>query len=142
MTDRVSEKPHEIQLHITGMTCASCAAHVEKALNQIDGIDASVNYATERATVSSLDELDESQLIQAVIQTGYSAESLQALPHNQQPQKQQQQDSGDRLLGEDKVVSSSDLDTERLNQLLLQLWFLVVLLVVVMLLQVSKQNSL
>ena len=92
MTDRVSEKPHEIQLHITGMTCASCAAHVEKALNQIDGIDASVNYATERATVSSLDELDESQLIQAVIQTGYSAESLQALPHNQQPQKQQQQE--------------------------------------------------
>jgi P-type Cu+ transporter len=88
----VSEKPHEIQLHITGMTCASCAAHVEKALNQIDGIDASVNYATERATVSSLDELDESQLIQAVIQTGYSAESLQALPHNQQPQKQQQQE--------------------------------------------------
>ena len=88
----MSEKPHEIQLHITGMTCASCAAHVEKALNQIDGIDASVNYATERATVSSLDELDESQLIQAVIQTGYSAESLQALPHNQQPQKQQQQE--------------------------------------------------
>ena len=92
VNDRVSEKPHEIQLHITGMTCASCAAHVEKALNQIDGIDASVNYATERATVSSLDELDESQLIQAVIQTGYSAESLQALPHNQQPQKQQQQE--------------------------------------------------
>ena len=88
----MSEKPHEIQIHITGMTCASCAAHVEKALNQIDGIDDSVNYATERATVSSLDELDESQLIQAVIQTGYSAESLQALPHNQQPQKQQQQE--------------------------------------------------
>ena len=88
----MSEKPHEIQLHITGMTCASCAAHVEKALNQIDGIDASVNYATERATVSSLDELDESQLIQAVIQTGYSAESLQALPHNPQPQNQQQQE--------------------------------------------------
>ena len=86
----MSEKPHEIQLHLTGMTCASCAAHVEKALNQIDGIDASVNYATERATVSSLDELDESQLIQAVIQTGYSAESLQALPQNQQQQEQQQ----------------------------------------------------
>ncbi len=86
----MSEKPHEIQLHITGMTCASCAAHVEKALNQIDGIDASVNYATERATVYSLNELDESQLIQAVIQTGYSAESLQALPQNQQQQEQQQ----------------------------------------------------
>lgn len=73
------------------MTCASCAAHIEKALNQIAGVDASVNYATERATVYSLNELDESQLIQAVIQTGYSAESLQALPQNQQQQEQQQQ---------------------------------------------------
>ncbi|MSY21966.1 MAG: heavy metal translocating P-type ATPase [Actinobacteria bacterium] len=73
------------------MTCASCAAHVEKALNQIDGVDALVNYATERATIYSLNELDESQLIQAVVQTGYSAESLQALPQNQQQQEQQQQ---------------------------------------------------
>ncbi|MSV84858.1 MAG: heavy metal translocating P-type ATPase, partial [Actinobacteria bacterium] len=72
------------------MTCASCAAHVEKALNQIDGVDALVNYATERATIYSLNELDESQLIQAVVQTGYSAESLQALPQNQQQQEQQQ----------------------------------------------------
>ena len=87
VNDQVSHEQHEVQLHITGMTCASCAAHVEKALNQIDGVDASVNYATERATVYSLDELDESQLIQAVIQTGYSAEPFQA----QQQQEQQQQ---------------------------------------------------
>jgi len=86
VTDQVSHEQHEVQLHITGMTCASCAAHVEKALNQIAGVDASVNYATERATVYSLNELDESQLIQAVIQTGYSAESLQS----QQQQQQQQ----------------------------------------------------
>ena len=58
VNDQVSHEQHEVQLHITGMTCASCAAHVEKALNQIDGVDASVNYATERATVYSLDELD------------------------------------------------------------------------------------
>jgi Cu+-exporting ATPase len=87
VNDQVSHEQHEVQLHITGMTCASCAAHVEKALNQIDGVEASVNYATERATVYSLDELDESQLIQAVIQTGYSAEPFQA----QQQQEQQQQ---------------------------------------------------
>ena len=86
----MSHEQHEVQLHITGMTCASCAAHVEKALNQIDGVDALVNYATERATIYSLNELDESQLIQAVVQTGYSAESLQALPQNQQQQEQQQ----------------------------------------------------
>lgn len=94
VNDQVSPEQHEVQLHITGMTCASCAAHVEKALNQIDGVDASVNYATERATVYSLNELDESQLIQAVIQTGYSAEPLQA----QQEQQQQLTAPRNRLI--------------------------------------------
>ena len=40
-----------LELPISGMTCASCAARVEKKLNQLDGVEASVNYATERATV-------------------------------------------------------------------------------------------
>ena len=40
-----------IQLDIEGMTSASCATRVEKALNKVEGVEASVNYATERATV-------------------------------------------------------------------------------------------
>ena len=40
-----------VELPITGMTCASCAARVERSLNEVDGVSASVNYATERATV-------------------------------------------------------------------------------------------
>ncbi|MTA63035.1 MAG: heavy metal translocating P-type ATPase, partial [Actinobacteria bacterium] len=67
---------YEMQLHVSGMTCASCAAHVEQRLNQIVGVDASVNYATELATIYSPKKLDESLLIQAVSESGYSAEPL------------------------------------------------------------------
>lgn len=48
-----TDAPHEtIRLDITGMTCASCAARIEKRLNKLDGVEATVNYATEQATVS------------------------------------------------------------------------------------------
>ena len=40
-----------IELPITGMTCASCASRIERKLNKLDGVSASVNYATEKATV-------------------------------------------------------------------------------------------
>ena len=43
--------PEHIELPIQGMSCAACAASVERALNKLDGVSASVNYATERATV-------------------------------------------------------------------------------------------
>ncbi|MGH3539295.1 MAG: cation transporter, partial [Pseudonocardiaceae bacterium] len=42
---------HQVELVIGGMTCASCAARVEKKLNRLDGVTASVNYATEKARV-------------------------------------------------------------------------------------------
>lgn len=42
----------EVELTIGGMTCASCAARVEKKLNRMDGVTATVNYATEKAKVS------------------------------------------------------------------------------------------
>ena len=42
----------QIQLDIGGMTCASCAARIEKKLNRIEGVTASVNYATEKAKVT------------------------------------------------------------------------------------------
>ena len=41
-----------LDLPITGMTCASCANRIERKLNQLDGVTASVNYATEKATVA------------------------------------------------------------------------------------------
>ncbi|MGI9084664.1 MAG: heavy metal translocating P-type ATPase [Aeromicrobium sp.] len=62
-----------IRLDVQGMSCTSCAARVEKKLNKLDGVEASVNYATERATVEAPAELDAQQLVDAVAQTGYTA---------------------------------------------------------------------
>ena len=42
----------QIDLQLTGMTCAACAMRIEKKLNRLDGVTATVNYATERATVA------------------------------------------------------------------------------------------
>jgi P-type Cu+ transporter len=62
------------ELEIRGMTCASCAAHVTRALRGVPGVDdAAVNLATERATVLHRDALDPHRLIDAVEQAGYEA---------------------------------------------------------------------
>ena len=64
----------QLDLAIGGMTCASCAARVEKRLNKLDGVTASVNYATERATVEvSSPDVDADSLIAAVEAAGYTA---------------------------------------------------------------------
>jgi len=62
-----------IQLDIGGMTCASCAARVEKKLNRIDGVIATVNYATEKARVSYPDTVTPEDLVATVKATGYTA---------------------------------------------------------------------
>ncbi|MCZ2860114.1 heavy metal translocating P-type ATPase [Blastococcus sp. VKM Ac-2987] len=55
------------------MTCASCAARVEKKLNKLDGVTATVNYATEKAKVSYADGVSTDDLIATVEKTGYQA---------------------------------------------------------------------
>ena len=63
-----------VELTIDGMTCASCAARIEKKLNKLEGVSASVNYATETAHVSVTDpSVDTEALIGAVEKLGYSA---------------------------------------------------------------------
>jgi P-type Cu+ transporter len=62
-----------LELTVGGMTCASCAARVEKRLNRIDGVAATVNYATEKATVSAPALLDPGELLAAVVGAGYTA---------------------------------------------------------------------
>jgi Cu+-exporting ATPase len=66
--------PDRLELEVQGMTCASCASRIERTLNKLDGVTASVNYATEKAAV----EFDPAQvtpqaLLDAVEQVGYSA---------------------------------------------------------------------
>lgn len=66
--------PNLIELAIGGMTCASCAARIEKKLNRMDGVEATVNYATEKATVRYADDIAPADLIATVEKTGYTAE--------------------------------------------------------------------
>lgn len=63
----------EVDLDIGGMTCASCAARVEKKLNKMPGVVATVNYATERAHVALPDGLSVADAIATVEATGYTA---------------------------------------------------------------------
>ena len=63
-----------LELPIEGMTCASCAVRVEKKLNKLEGVEAAVNYATERATVEyDNDAVAPEQLVAAVESAGYRA---------------------------------------------------------------------
>lgn len=62
-----------LELSITGMTCASCAARLEKTLNSLDGVTAAVNFATERATVAVPADYDPQLLIDEVKKAGYTA---------------------------------------------------------------------
>jgi len=70
-----------IELTIGGMTCASCAMRIEKKLNKLDGVSASVNYATEKARVLAPAGFDPQLLIAEVEKTGYTA----ALPAVKDP---------------------------------------------------------
>ncbi|MGA7054746.1 MAG: heavy metal translocating P-type ATPase, partial [Mycobacterium sp.] len=63
----------DIELEIAGMTCASCAMRIEKKLNKLDGITATVNYATEKATVTVPAGYDAQALIAEVEKAGYTA---------------------------------------------------------------------
>ena len=76
--------PHdieEVELALTGMTCAACAARIEKTLNAIDGVEAAVNYATESAMVAFTGSgVSEETLIKAVTSAGYGARVMDDQP--------------------------------------------------------------
>lgn len=88
-----------IELDITGMSCASCAARIEKKLNKLDGVSASVNYATEKAAVNMPSGYDPLQLITTVEDAGYGA-TLPAPPQAR----------------EDAPATEKDLELETLRQ--------------------------
>ncbi|MGW5063636.1 heavy metal translocating P-type ATPase [Streptomyces sp. NPDC004096] len=73
-SDTTPAPTHEVELSIGGMTCASCAARVEKKLNRMDGVTATVNYAMEKAKVAYTEGVEVSDLITTVVKTGYTAE--------------------------------------------------------------------
>jgi Cu+-exporting ATPase len=64
----------EVRLELEGMTCASCAARIEKRLNELEGVEATVNFATEQATVHHAQKVSVDQLLGAVESAGYHAQ--------------------------------------------------------------------
>ena len=62
-----------VDLDISGMSCASCAARITKKLNKVDGVKATVNYATAKAHVLAPPQVSQDDLIDVVTRTGYQA---------------------------------------------------------------------
>lgn len=79
-----------LELPITGMTCASCANRIERKLNKLDGVTATVNYATETATVEHADSVAVEQLIAAVEAAGYHAALPTTATAEEEPVQQDQ----------------------------------------------------
>jgi P-type Cu+ transporter len=75
-TGGASSGIREVELSIRGMTCAACAARVEKRLNAMDEVLATVNFATEKATVTVPASVRVDQLIEEIEQAGYGADVL------------------------------------------------------------------
>jgi len=66
-----------VELAVGGMTCAACANRVERKLNKLDGVSASLNYATEKAAVSAPDSVAVDELVATVEKAGYEAELIE-----------------------------------------------------------------
>ncbi len=92
-----------LELEIGGMTCASCAARIEKKLNRMPGVEASVNYATERARVALPEGTDVAAAIATVEATGYTA-ALPEPPATRSP------------TGDGDVAAPEDPETAALRQ--------------------------
>jgi len=73
MSTDLVDGSRDVELDITGMTCASCANRIERKLNKLDGVTASVNYATERARVRYPESVSTDELVATVAAAGYAA---------------------------------------------------------------------
>ncbi|WP_210505203.1 cation-translocating P-type ATPase [Naasia sp. SYSU D00057] len=95
-----------IEFEIGGMTCASCANRVERKLNRLPGVEATVNYATEKARVQVPEGTDVTSLIAAVEAAGYSA-ALPAPPPPASSETRQQDEAEVRPLRQRLLVSAA-----------------------------------
>ena len=75
----------DVTLDIAGMTCASCAQRIERKLNKLEGVTASVSYATEKAVVAFPDTVSADELVATVVAAGYAATPLSVVPERPQP---------------------------------------------------------
>ncbi|WP_407840337.1 heavy metal translocating P-type ATPase [Streptomyces sp. DSM 116496] len=87
----------QVELAIGGMTCASCAARIEKKLNRMDGVEATVNYSTEKAKVTFDADISVADLIATVEATGYTAQEPAPPRMNGSPGSGEDPDEHDEL---------------------------------------------
>ncbi len=104
MSEATAER---LELDVRGMTCASCANRVERKLNDLDGVTATVNYATEKAAVSFGPGVEPERLVEAVEAAGYEA----ALPREASPAEDGDGDS-----------AGTDADDAELASLRTRMW--------------------
>ena len=93
-----------VRLDLDGMGCASCAARIEKRLNELDGVEATVNFATEQATVHA-DGVGIDELVAAVEAAGYGARPA-AAPHDAPTGAHHHDDEPFRLLTRRLIVGA------------------------------------
>ncbi|GAA3580513.1 heavy metal translocating P-type ATPase [Amycolatopsis ultiminotia] len=102
MSTTAHDSSRTVELVIGGMTCASCAARVERKLNKVEGVAASVNYATEKAHVEYPAAVSVDDLVGVVEATGYTAKA----PEPQQADQPERTDDETRTLRERLVYSA------------------------------------
>ncbi|MEU8965505.1 heavy metal-associated domain-containing protein, partial [Streptomyces sp. NPDC048491] len=96
------------------MTCAACASRIEKKLNRMPGVTATVNYATEKARVAFGEGVDVDDVIAMVVKTGYTAErrptpfARQPTPDGQQPTPPERHPTSARPAFEDERPSGAN----------------------------------
>ena len=92
-----------VVLEVSGMTCASCAARIEKKLNRVPGVTATVNYATEKATVVAAPDVGVDRLVAVVEAAGYGAQ----LPAPRPERRRRPLTRGGRPRGARLIVSAA-----------------------------------
>ena len=103
-----------VELAIGGMTCASCAARIEKRLNKLDGVTATVNYATEKAKVTYTGDIAPDDLVAAVEKAGYTARLPEPPTSRPRPEARPELARGEEdrvLLLRQRVIVSALLST-------------------------------
>jgi P-type Cu+ transporter len=109
MTTTASRALGRTELSIDGMTCASCAARIERKLNKLDGVHATVNFATEKAHVEHPNTLPPDDLVKVVEAAGYTARLPQPPAeqpeHDQPKQDEPEHDEHSRSLRQRMLVS-------------------------------------
>ncbi|MEV0346775.1 heavy metal translocating P-type ATPase [Nonomuraea sp. NPDC050680] len=105
MTSVTDDRQNAVELSIGGMTCASCANRIERKLNKMDGVTATVNYATEKAKVTFPDGMEPQQLIAEVEKTGYTA-ALPAPPKTEAAQAAAQEPEDELRPLRDRLITS------------------------------------